>query len=166
MSPVPEGRMGLRMTEIGKKIAGLRVMRGMSQESLARELAVSRELVSKWELGQRRPDYRTVRRIAEFFGISPDDIVDLDGLVIAELDDCVPGDVSVPRERLAEILNGFLGSMKQKDAGIFIRRYYYLQNTSEIAEAFGICENHVRSILSKTRKKLKKTIEQEKGELK
>ena len=58
------------------------------------------------------------------------------------------------------------GSMKPAETGIFLRRYYYLQNTAEIAEAFGIRENHVRSILSKTRKKIKKTIKEKEGERK
>ena len=57
-------------------------------------------------------------------------------------------------------------SMKPAETGIFLRRYYYLQNTAEIAEAFGIRENHVRSILSKTRKKIKKTIKEKEGERK
>ncbi len=152
--------------DIGKKIAELRIEQGMTQESLARKLAVSRELVSKWELGQRRPDFATIRRIAEVFGVSPDDIANMNGLVFAELDECIPEGVSLPRERLAEILNAELGSMKPAETGIFLRRYYYLQNTAEIAEAFGIRENHVRSILSKTRKKIKKTIKEKEGERK
>ncbi len=90
----------------------------------------------------------------------------MNGLVFAELDECLPEGVSLPRERLAEILNAELGSMKPAEAGIFIRRYYYLQNTAEIAEVFGIRENHVRSILSKTRKKIKKTIKEKEGERK
>ena len=72
--------------DIGKMIADLREKHGMTQESLALKLAVSRELVSKWELGQRRPDFATIRRIAEVFGVSPDDIADMNGLVFAELD--------------------------------------------------------------------------------
>ena len=39
----------------------MRKLRHMTQEELAERLFVSRELVSKWELGQRKPDIRTLR---------------------------------------------------------------------------------------------------------
>ena len=37
--------------QTGQKLQALRVQRGMTQEQLAERLFVSRELVSKWELG-------------------------------------------------------------------------------------------------------------------
>ncbi|MBQ1847593.1 MAG: helix-turn-helix transcriptional regulator, partial [Clostridia bacterium] len=43
--------------DIGKSIAKLRLSRGITQEELANRLFVSRDLVSKWETGARRPDY-------------------------------------------------------------------------------------------------------------
>lgn len=40
----------------GEKLYRLRKERGMSQETLAAELAVSRQAISRWELGEVVPD--------------------------------------------------------------------------------------------------------------
>ena len=51
--------------DIGGRIAELRKEIGLTQQELADRLYVSRQLVSKWESGDRRPDYKTVEKIAE-----------------------------------------------------------------------------------------------------
>ena len=52
----------------GEKIAELREINNMSQKDLADRLAVSRELVSKWETGKTVPDRATKEKLAEIFG--------------------------------------------------------------------------------------------------
>ena len=39
-----------------EKIINLRKQKGLSQEELAEQLGVSRQAVSRWELGQTLPD--------------------------------------------------------------------------------------------------------------
>lgn len=60
---------------IGKKIYDLRVQRGLSQEKLAEMLEVSRQAVSKWELGQTVPDVEKIIRMSELFSVSTDAIL-------------------------------------------------------------------------------------------
>ena len=51
--------------DIGDRIAELRRRKSLTQQELADRLYVSRQLVSKWESGDRRPDYKTVEKIAQ-----------------------------------------------------------------------------------------------------
>ena len=44
------------MMKLSDKIVGLRKSRGMSQETLAEHLNVSRQAVSRWEMGTAMPD--------------------------------------------------------------------------------------------------------------
>ena len=60
----------------GQIIKILRTDFGMTQDCLAEKLYVSRQLVSAWENGTRRPDYRTVCEIAGIFGEDTDYIID------------------------------------------------------------------------------------------
>ena len=147
---------------IGKKISELRNKNGMSQQALADSLFVSRDLVSKWENGTRRPNYRMIEKIAEVFNAKVDEIVDTTDLVFKELFDGNLAGIEISDADLAVVLDRFLRSIPEKDADIFINRYYHLKNTAEIAEAYGIRENHVRSILSKTRAKLARYIKESK----
>ena len=146
--------------DIGKTIAELRTASNMSQQALADSLFVSRDLVSKWENGARRPDYPTIERIAEVFDVRPDDILKKDEYLFEELAECIPADVEISEEKLTDILNVFLKKLRPGESDIFILRYYHLKSAAEVASAYGIKENHVRSSLSKTRKKLKKFVKE------
>ncbi len=145
---------------VGKTISELRTERGISQQTLADELFVSRDLISKWENGTRTPDYPTVERIAGLFGISPDLIIDKNDLIFRELTECVAESDHIPQERLTEIINDFVKKLGERNAGVFLERYYFLKTTAEISAEYKIGENHVRSILSKVRKKLRKYIKE------
>ena len=56
----------------GEKLQALRKSRGMSQEQLAEKAAVSRQAVSKWELGESVPELDKVVLLSEVFGVSTD----------------------------------------------------------------------------------------------
>jgi len=56
----------------GEKLQQLRKKSGMSQEQLAAQITVSRQAVSKWELGESMPDTDNVLQISELFGVSVD----------------------------------------------------------------------------------------------
>ena len=144
---------------IGRTISELRSESGMSQQALANLLFVSRDLVSKWENGVRRPDFETIKKMAEIFEIPVDSIVNKESLFLDELSDCFPENAVISEDELAEILNDFLHGLGKKRSDVFVKRYYFQKSIAEISSEYGIGENHVRSILSKTRKKLKKYIE-------
>ena len=57
---------------LNEKIQSLRRERGLSQEELAITLGVSRQAVSKWELGDATPDTDKVIALANYFGVTTD----------------------------------------------------------------------------------------------
>lgn len=57
---------------IGEKITQLRTATHLSQEQLAEALSVSRQSVSKWEMGQATPQCEKIVQLAALFGVSTD----------------------------------------------------------------------------------------------
>ena len=56
----------------GEKLQELRRRSGMSQDTLAEKLEVSRQAVSKWERDETMPETEKVVRIAQLFNVSTD----------------------------------------------------------------------------------------------
>lgn len=61
--------------EFGNRLYELRKQKGLSQEELANRLDVTRQTVSKWELGDSTPDMDKLIALAELFEISLDELV-------------------------------------------------------------------------------------------
>lgn len=57
--------------KMGARIAELRIERAYSQSEVAKQLGVYQSTISAWETGRWAPDHENVRRIADFFGVSP-----------------------------------------------------------------------------------------------
>ena len=55
-----------------EKLVTLRKDSGMSQDALAEKLGVSRQAVSKWELGTAMPETKNIVQLAEIFGVTTD----------------------------------------------------------------------------------------------
>lgn len=58
--------------QIGAKIKELREKKGVTQQDLAKEFGVRREVVSMWESGERDIKTANTIRLAEFFNVSCD----------------------------------------------------------------------------------------------
>lgn len=57
---------------LGERIAEQRKKLGLSQEELAEKLNISQKSISKYELGDRKPQYKVLVRMAEYFGVTVD----------------------------------------------------------------------------------------------
>lgn len=66
---------------IGRRITDLRKKNGLSQTSLAKDLRVSRQLISAWEQGTAQPTMKSIVELADIFKVSVDSLV-TDGNVI------------------------------------------------------------------------------------
>lgn len=86
-------------------------------------------------------------------------------LALEEVDAFLAGSTDVSSEleqkEFMQTLNRFLRTLPERECNIFIRRYFYMASTAEIAEKYGLREGNVRMILSRTRKKLKNLLERE-----
>lgn len=59
----------------------LRKINHMSQEELADKVAVSRQTLSKWEIGDSLPNIEKSKLLAEIFGVTLDDLVNYESCV-------------------------------------------------------------------------------------
>lgn len=57
---------------IKEQLIHLRNINGLSQEDLAEKLNVTRQSVSKWEVGETMPDTDKLIKISEIFNVSTD----------------------------------------------------------------------------------------------
>ena len=58
--------------KLAEKILCLRKQHNMSQEELAERLNVSRQAVSRWEVGSAQPDASNVLQLSRLFGVTAD----------------------------------------------------------------------------------------------
>ena len=82
-----------------EKIVELRKLKGLSQEELAEQLGVSRQAVSRWELGQTLPDIPNLLQLCELFGVSADYLVRDEEQTAAKSDQNVKTIARLTRER-------------------------------------------------------------------
>lgn len=61
--------------EFNNKLYELRKQKGFSQEELANRLNVSRQTVSKWEVGESTPDMEKLVAISDLFDVSLDELI-------------------------------------------------------------------------------------------
>ena len=86
-------------------------------------------------------------------------------LALEELGDCVPlgGDAQQALEgrELTRLLNRFLSGLPAAQRQVFLARYWYGAAVKDIARQFGYSESKVKSMLYRTREKLRLTLEKE-----
>ena len=58
-----------------EKLLSLRRKSGFSQEELAEKLNVSRQAVSRWEMGETMPDAKNLLELSDIFGVSIDSLL-------------------------------------------------------------------------------------------
>lgn len=66
---------------IAENIVALRRREKISQEKLAEAVGVSRQTIAKWEAGESVPDVIYSSQLADFFDISLDDLVHVEGSI-------------------------------------------------------------------------------------
>ena len=85
--------------------------------------------------------------------------------VLDELSECIPAKNSVEKDvslnLLSEEISSFLKHGNSRDSSIFVRRYFFAEPVSEIAERFELTESNVTTILFRMRRDLKRHLEKE-----
>ena len=84
-------------------------------------------------------------------------------LALEELSECISGEDKDIGDLVAlqDSLNCFLRSLPTVERRVFVRRYWYMHSVSQVASDFSMSESKVKSMLMRTRKKLKTHLEKE-----
>lgn len=56
----------------GDTLKKLRIEKDLTQDEFAQKLSLAKSTISLYETGKREPDYKTIKIIAEFFGVTVD----------------------------------------------------------------------------------------------
>lgn len=82
-----------------------------------------------------------------------------------ELENCLPAPDDYERkmesEEIGKVISQFLRTQKELIRNVFISRYWYMNSVRQISEEFHISESKVKSILFRTRNRLRKYLESE-----
>lgn len=73
---------------LGNSLSSARKKSGLSQEEVAEKLGVSRQTISKWELGETLPDIQQSRKLSVLYHMTLDELVDFDP-EIKEIEDVI-----------------------------------------------------------------------------
>lgn len=86
-------------------------------------------------------------------------------LTLDELEECLCSGSDVESEieerELVEALNAFLGKLSLHERDVFVCRYFFLMPISEICDKYHFGPSKVKSMLSRTRKRLRVCLEKE-----
>lgn len=86
-------------------------------------------------------------------------------LVLNELEDCIAHEADVEKsfenKRLSEVMNRFIKGLPDKEQKVFLCRYWYMDSIDSICRQFGYSESKVKSMLFRTREKLKNVLSEE-----
>ncbi len=80
-------------------------------------------------------------------------------LVLDELEECLGSGADTgaayEAKELQESIRRFVRALPEREGNVLVRRYFFAEPVAEIARRYGLTENNVMVILSRTRKKLK-----------
>lgn len=86
-------------------------------------------------------------------------------LVLDELYQCIADEADVEKEfekkHLSEVINEFVKYLPSSEQKVFICRYWYMDSIQSISKRFGYSESKVKSMLFRTREKLRETLRKE-----
>lgn len=86
-------------------------------------------------------------------------------LALEELSECIPGgedtQAALERKELAREIRNFVGKLPDTERDVFLCRYFFLARIPEISRKFGFSESKVKSMLLRTRGKLRSHLEKE-----
>ena len=80
-------------------------------------------------------------------------------LVLDELEECLGAgtdtEAAFEAEELRRCIRRFVEALPEREGNVLVRRYFFAEPVADIAKRYGLTENNVAVMLSRTRKKLK-----------
>ena len=101
--------------------------------------------------------YKRAQKRAEDAGLVP----------LCELEECLCSEKSIVDElaekELAQALSDFLHTLSENECNVFLRRYWFFDSIDDVCRRYGFGKSRVKMMLKRTREKLAKYLENEKG---
>lgn len=141
-----------------------KIARNILQNESDAEECVNDAYLAVWEsIPPQKPDslsaflYRIVRNIAtvRYHKNTAQKRNSFYDVALDELEECLASEETASSEELALLLNEFLAGLKKEERIPFVKRYWYAQSVTEIAEELQTTAHFISVKLSRTRKKLK-----------
>lgn len=86
-------------------------------------------------------------------------------LALDELSECVSDGADAEQvvlgKELAETVRHFLSTLPDQERDVFLSRYFFLASIGEISRSYGFSESKVKSMLLRTRRKLRTYLQKE-----
>ena len=86
-------------------------------------------------------------------------------LALEEVGEFVPAadtvETAMEEQIFVETVANFLRTLPERERGIFLRRYFHMESTAQIAAFYRTAEGNVQKSLSRTRQKLRTYLEKE-----
>lgn len=84
---------------------------------------------------------------------------------LEELSECIPDKQSVESsfeaKHLSEVINDFIRRLPETEQKVFVRRYWHVESIQTISDKFGFSQSKVKSMLFRTRDKLRERLSRE-----
>ena len=96
------------MAEFGENLKRVREEKGLTQQTLADNLYVTRQAVSRWEGGSRYPDLMTAKKMAQFLEVSLDDLLTDDDMKLYAEKNAILESATAKRGQLILLSLGFM----------------------------------------------------------
>ena len=127
------------MLKIGDKIKSLRKSQDITQEKLAAYLNISYQAISKWENGTALPDITLVPQIANFFGVSTDELLCMNE--VEETEELIEYE-KIYREnnRLGKMLDNII--LSREVLTKYPRNYQWMLNLSYPLIQYNVTKEH------------------------
>lgn len=77
------------MSEFSKKLKRLRLNAGLTQADVAKRTAMSASAVGMYEQGRREPDFGTVQKFCDLYGVTPNYLMQEEGGAPSEIHDVI-----------------------------------------------------------------------------
>lgn len=155
-----------------------RIARNILKNDLDAEECVNDTYLAAWNtIPPQKPEplrtyiFRIVRNIAiaKYHANTSEKRNSYYDVAFEELENCFAASVTVEQEisakELSQQIDRFLAALDEESQVMFVRRYWYSDSISDIAERFKISNNNVSVRLSRIRDKLKTHLKKEGYEL-
>jgi len=129
------------MLKIGDKIKSLRKAQDITQEKLAAYLNISYQAISKWENGTALPDITLIPQIANFFGVSADELLGMkEAVETEELEEYEK--IYRENNRLGKMLDNIV--LSREVLTKYPRNYQWMLNLSYPLIQYNDTEEHIK----------------------